>query len=76
MSKNEPSFSERVDRAVAEAFPGVECETHFNILAMRHVSRWRVAGTGMEQKLTTFKARRVRDFVAGFSAAEVSRARG
>lgn len=69
--KDKPSFSARLDRAVSEAFPGVECKTEFNIFAMAYASRWVVAGTG--QKLSPAKARRVKDFVMGFSAAEVSR---
>lgn len=71
--KDRPEFGRRLDAAVAAAFPGVECQTYFNIIPMRYVSHWAVAGTDMEQKLTPHKARRVRDFVAGFSAAEESR---
>ena len=62
------SFAETLDAAVEERFPGVTCETTFNIFSMSMASRWWVAGTE-DTKLSPTKARQVREFVAGFSAA-------
>jgi hypothetical protein len=63
-----PTWSDRLDAAVKAKFEGVECETYYNIFAMRHVTRWWQAGTD-DTKLKPALARQVGAFVAGFMAA-------
>jgi hypothetical protein len=64
-------FSECLDAAVAEKFPGVTCETTWSIFSMNLTSRW--FDTATEKKLKPSLAHEVRGFVAGYSAAWLKR---
>lgn len=72
MSDN--NWTERLDAAVKQQFPEVECETEYGLFSMRYVSRWWQAGTE-DTKLKPALARQVKAFVAGFMASEESRLR-
>jgi hypothetical protein len=62
-----PRLVDALDAAVMKAFDGVTCETTYSIFSMQYVTRWFDSKTGL--KLPPSKARRVKDFAAGFSAA-------
>lgn len=69
------TFAERLDAAVMQAFPNVECCTEFSILAMRYVTEWTAKGSITPdcpggKKLPAALAKQVKAFVQGFSAAE------
>lgn len=62
------SLSETLDPAVMERFPGVHCETYFDIFSMHMVTRWWQEGTE-NTPLKPALARQVGAFVPGYMAA-------
>lgn len=63
------TWAERLDAAVTKQFPGVACETSWNLFSMQHTTRWWQAGTD-DTLLKPALARQVKAFVAGFMASE------
>lgn len=63
------SWADRLDAAVMNKFPDVECDTHYNLFAMNHVTTWKKRGTE-KAKVPPATGRQVAAFVAGFMAAE------
>lgn len=69
------TFADRLDAAVAEAFPTAECKTEFSIFSMAYQSHWFVKGSVTEdaprgKPLARPLAAQVLAFVKGFSEAE------
>lgn len=75
MSENH--WTDRLDAAIRQQFPEVECETFYSLFTGfcgSYVTRWWQAGTE-DTKLKPALARQVKAFVAGFMASEEGRKR-
>lgn len=69
------TFADRLDAAVAEAFPTAECKTEWSIFSMAYQSHWFAKGSANDdaprgKPLPRPLAAQVLAFVKGFSEAE------